>query len=140
MPRPTDNEEGGCNSMGEITDFVHLYIENSDILAVKTYEIARSLQNNIKKQAPYKEGRLKRSIRTDTRITSKFSVITGYYDEGIAPHGDYVLFGTKPHIIRAGKGKSIPTQYGFFKKVNHPGTKANDFLGRGLLDTIAQYG
>ena len=126
--------------MGEITDFVELYIDESDILPKKTYEIARALQNNIKKEAPYKQGRLKRSIRVDTRITDKFSIITGYYDEGLAPHGDYVLFGTKPHDIRAGKGKAIPTPHGFFKKVHHPGTKPNDFLGRGLLNTVAMYG
>ena len=126
--------------MGEITDFVELYVEESNILPKKTYEIARALQNNIKKEAPYKQGRLKRSIRVDTRITDKFSIITGYYDEGLAPHGDYVLFGTPPHDIRAGKGKSIPTPHGFFKKVHHPGTKPNDFLGRGLLNTIAMYG
>ena len=40
--------------MGEITDFVELYIADSDILAKKTFEIARALQNNIKKEAPYK--------------------------------------------------------------------------------------
>ena len=126
--------------MGEITRFVDLYIDNSDILAKRTYQIARALQNNIKKQAPYKEGRLKRSIRVDTRIEKKFSIITGYYDEGIAPHGDYVLFGTDPHEIRPKNKKALKTHYGVFKKVNHPGTKANDFLGRGLLDTIAMYG
>jgi hypothetical protein len=119
--------------MGEITDFVHLYIENSDILAVKTYEIARSLQNNIKKQAPYDQGRLKRSIRTDTRITSKFSIITGYYDEGIAPHGDYVLFGSK-----AVDGKLMKMPWGY--RTKRRAIPGNDFLGRGLLDTIAQYG
>lgn len=126
--------------MGEITDFVNLYIENSDILETKTNEIALSLLNNIKKQAPYKEGRLKRSIRVDTRVSSKFSVITGYFDEGIAPHGIYVLAGTRPHEIRAKNKKALKTPYGAFKKVNHPGTKPNDFLGRGLLDTIAMYG
>jgi hypothetical protein len=83
---------------------------------------------------------LKRSIRTDVRISKKFSIITGYYDEGLAPHGDYVLFGTKPHEIKAKNAKALKTPYGYFKKVNHPGTKPNDFLGRGLLDTIAMYG
>lgn len=129
--------------MGEITDFVELYIENSDILKLRTHEIALALQNNIKKQAPYKEGRLKRSIRVDTRIHDKYSIITGYYDEGIAPHGKYVLSGTKPHMITPKNkkalhwgGKSGP----FSKGHMHPGTKPNDFLGRGLLDTIAMYG
>lgn len=126
--------------MGEITKFVELYIEDSDILPKRTYEIARALQNNIKKEAPYDQGRLKRSIRVDTRITKKFSIITGYYDEGVAPHGDYVLFGTDPHVITPKNKKALKTPYGAFKRVNHPGTKPNDFLGRGLLETVAQYG
>ena len=126
--------------MGEITQFIELYIENSDILPKKTYEIARALQNNIKKEAPYKEGRLKRSIRVDTRIDKKSALITGYWDEGIAPHGEYVLFGTRPHEIRAKNKKALKTPYGAFRKVQHPGTKPNDFLGRGLAQTIARYG
>ena len=125
--------------MGEITSFVELYIENDDTLRVETFKLARSLQNNIKKEAPYKEGRLKRSIRVDTRIEPKHSLITGYYDEGLAPHGDYVLMGTRPHEIRAKNKKALKTPYGAFKRVNHPGTKPNDFLGRGLLATIANY-
>ena len=128
--------------MGEITKFIELYVDK-EILPMKTYEIARALQNNIKKEAPFKEGRLKRSIRVDTRITEKFSIITGYYDEGIAPHGDYVLLGTKPHMIKPKDkkalhwgGKDGPYSRGHM----HPGTKANDFLGRGLANTIALYG
>ena len=126
--------------MGEIKDFVTLYIENSDILENYTNEIALALQNNIKKEAPYKQGRLKRSIRVDTRLYDKYSIITGYWDEGIAPHGIYVLAGTKPHTIRAKKAKALKTPYGAFKKVQHPGTKPNDFLGRGLQSTIELYG
>ena len=125
--------------MGEITDFLELYVDK-EVLPLKTYEIARSLQNNIKKEAPYKEGRLKRSIRVDTRISDTFSIITGYYDEGVAPHGDFVLFGTKPHDIYAKPGSALNTPYGPFKKVHHPGTKPNDFLRRGLDETILLYG
>lgn len=125
--------------MGEITDFIELYVDK-EVLPLKTYEIARSLQNNIKKEAPYKEGRLKRSIRVDTRITDKLGVITGYYDEGVAPHGDFVLFGTRPHDIYAKPGSALNTPYGPFKKVHHPGTKPNDFLRRGLDETILLYG
>ena len=94
--------------MGEITDFVELYLEDSDLLRKQTFEIARSLQNNIKKEAPYDQGRLKRSIRVDTRITDKYSIITGYYDEGVAPHGDYVLFGSK-----AVDGKLMKMPWGY---------------------------
>lgn len=129
--------------MGEITDFVELYIEDSDILPSETYKLARLLQNNIKKEAPYKQGRLKRSIRVDTRITKKYSIITGYWDEGVAPHGIYVLAGTEPHMIKPKNKKAL--HWGgktgpFSKGHEHPGTKPNDFLGRGLLNTIALYG
>ena len=118
--------------MGEITHFLELYIENSDILPVETYKLARSLQNNIKKEAPYKEGRLKRSIRVDTRIKDKTSLITGYYDEGIAPHGDYVLFGSK-----AVEGKLMKMPWGY--RTKRRAIPGNDFLGRGLAATIANY-
>lgn len=119
--------------MGEITDFVELYIENSDILEIKTNEIALDLQNNIKKQAPYDQGRLKRSIRVDTRISNKFSVITGYWDESVAPHGEYVLNGS-----RAVEGKLMKMPWGY--RTRRRAIPGNDFLGRGLLDTIAMYG
>ena len=119
--------------MGEITNFVKLYIEDSDILAKETYTIARTLQNEIKKEAPYDQGRLKRSIRVDTRISKKESIITGYYDEGIAPHGDYVLFGSK-----AVEGKLMKMPWGY--RTKRKAIPGNDFLGRGLMNTIALYG
>ena len=118
--------------MGEIKDFVELYIKDSDILLLETNKIARDLQNNIKKEAPFKEGRLKRSIRVDTRMENKFSIITGYYDESVAPHGDFVLMGTKPV-----KGKLMKMPWGY--RMSRKGTKPNDFLGRGLAATIANY-
>ena len=128
--------------MAEIVDYVDLYINgDSDILEEKTDEIALDLQNNIKKEAPYKEGRLKRSIRVDTRIYKKYSVITGYWDEGLAPHGIFVLAGTRPHAIvsKKGPGSVLSTPFGIFRMVHHPGTKPNDVLGRGLNRTLEAY-
>jgi len=128
--------------MGEITQFIELYVDE-EILPRETYKVARTLQNQIKKEAPYKEGRLKRSIRVDTRISKKFSIITGYWDEGLAPHGIYVLAGTKPHWIEPKNKKALHWggKNGPFSKGHmHPGTKPNDFLGRGLMNTIALYG
>ena len=119
--------------MGEITSFVELYIEDSDILPKKTYEIARALQNNIKKEAPYDQGRLKRSIRVDTRIQPKSSIITGYWDEGVAPHGIFVLAGSK-----AVDGKLMKMPWGY--RTKRKAIPPNDFLGRGLEKTIALYG
>jgi hypothetical protein len=119
--------------MGEISDYVQLYIENSDILEKEANKIAVSLQNNIKKEAPYDQGRLKRSIRVDTRIDKKYALITGYWDEGLAPHGIYVLAGSK-----AVEGKLMKMPWGY--RTKRRAIPANDFLGRGLLDTVAMYG
>ena len=118
--------------MGEITDYVALYIENSDILELEAKKIAISLQNNIKREAPYDQGRLKRSIRVDTRLSKKFALITGYYDESVAPHGDYVLFGSK-----AVEGKLMKMPWGY--RTKRRAIPGNDFLGRGLAATIANY-
>lgn len=129
--------------MGELTDFISLYIEDSNLIGEKTNEIAMNLENNIKREAPYDQGRLKRSIRVDTRIQKTYGLITGYWDEGLAPHGIYVLTGTRPHIIKPKTKKALawdgmPTDYPL-SMVKHPGTKANDFLGRGLEKTLEAY-
>ena len=119
--------------MGEITDYILFYIANENVLEDKTKQIARDLQNNIKKEAPYDQGRLKRSIRVDSRNFTGFDIIVGYYDEGVAPHGDYVLFGSK-----AVKGKLMKMPWGY--RTKRKAIPANDFLGRGLDATVAMYG
>lgn len=118
--------------MGEIKDFVELYIENSDILEERTDDIAMHLENSIKKEAPYDQGRLRRAIRVDTRIYGKYSLITGYWDEGVAPHGIFVLAPTKPV-----EGKLMKMPWGY--RTKRKGTPANDFLGRGLQRTLEAY-
>lgn len=118
--------------MGEIKDYVALYIENSDILEIEANKVAINLQNNIKKEAPYDQGRLKRSIRVDTRIDKKFALITGYWDEGLAPHGIYVLAGSK-----AVSGKLMKMPWGY--RTKRRAIPANDFLGRGLEATLRAY-
>lgn len=119
--------------MGEISNYVRLYIEDSDILEEATELIAQDLQNNIKKEAPYDQGRLKRSIRVDSRVSKSYSIIVGYWDEGVAPHGKYVLSGS-----RAVDGKLMKMPWGY--RTKRKAIPANDFLGRGLKDTMAMYG
>ena len=130
--------------MGEITDFVKIYIEaDSGILEEETNKLAVNLESNIKVEAPYDQGRLRRSIRVDSRIYGNYSIVTGTWDEGLAPHGIFVLSGTKPHEIRPRNKKALawdgmPTDYPVMV-VHHPGTKPNDFLGRGLNRTLEAY-
>ncbi|MFI9026299.1 hypothetical protein [Streptomyces sp. NPDC053560] len=52
------------------------------------------------------------------------------------PAVNYVLEGTRPHIIRPRRKKALRFDVGgqtvFAKVVHHPGTKPNNFLGRAL--------
>lgn len=127
--------------MGEITDFIELYVKDSSILPEAVDEISKTLEDNIKEEAPYDQGRLKRSIQTDSRVYGNYGLVTGTWDESVAPHGIYVLAGTRPHTIISKKGPGHPlnTPFGMFRIVEHPGTKPNDFLGRGLDRTVAMY-
>ena len=107
--------------MAEIMDYLNLYVEEA--LKEKTNEVALSLENNIKAQLyeghGYDTGNLRRNIRVDSRINKNFSIITGYYDEGNADYGEYVLRGIR------GKGLA---------KVG-----PIDFLGDGLERTLEAY-
>lgn len=100
-------------------DYLNLYVEEA--LKEKTNEVALSLENNIKAQLyeghGYDTGNLRRNIRVDSRISKNFSIITGYYDEGNADYGEYVLRGIR------GKAKVAPI----------------DFLGDGLNETLEAY-
>ena len=102
-------------------DYLNLYVEEA--LKEKTNEVALSLENNIKAQLyeghGYDTGNLRRNIRVDSRINKNFSIITGYYDEGNADYGEYVLRGIR------GKGLA---------KVG-----PIDFLGDGLSKTLEAY-
>lgn len=100
-------------------DYLNLYVEEA--LREKTNEVALSLENNIKAQLyeghGYDTGNLRRNIRVDSRISKNFSIITGYYDEGNADYGEYVLRGIR------GKKEVAPI----------------DFLGDGLERTLEAY-
>jgi len=109
--------------MGEIKDFVNLYVDQSGILEERTKEISLSLRANIKSELyeghGYDTGNLKRNIRTDHRIYKRYAIIIGYYDEGNADYGIYVIRG----IRGKGLAKAGPI----------------DFLGVGLQKTLEMY-
>lgn len=105
--------------MAEITEYLRRYVE--DELHRIADEIALDLEKNIKAQLyeghGYDTGNLRRNIRVDTRHHKMGSVITGYYDEGNADYGEYVLRGVR------GKAEVAPI----------------DFLGDGLKQTLENY-
>lgn len=118
--------------MGEIKNFVHLYIQDSDILEEATNKLAMNLENNIKNEAPYDQGRFRRSIRVVSHVYDQYALIHGYYDAGLAPHGWFVLTGSK-----AVSGKLMKMPWGY--RTKRRAIKPNDFLGRGLQRTLEAY-
>jgi len=79
--------------------------------------------------APIKEGTLRGSHRVESRGLLERII---FPDQGVAPHALFVILGTKPHTIKgkpylSWKGAKHPV-----KKVNHPGTKPNDYMKKSI--------
>ena len=77
--------------MGEITDYVTLYIEQSDILEDKAEEISVDLEKNIQEvigpgQVGYDTGHLHDSIVADYAVGQSMAVVRGWYS---ADYGQY---------------------------------------------------
>ena len=106
--------------MGEITDYVQLYIEDSNILEEATQVIEKDLLDNMRsnlwKGHGYDKGELYRDISTHSEVNKLFSIIIGFFT---VEHGEYVISGVR------GKGyaKSGPI----------------DFLTDGLQKTLEMY-
>lgn len=77
--------------MGEITEFVTLYIDNSDILEDEAEKISRDLEDNIKDiigpgEVGYDTGHLHDTVQSDYSIMGKIAWVTGWYS---ADYGKY---------------------------------------------------
>jgi hypothetical protein len=77
--------------MGEITDIIDLYIEDSDIIEDRASEISHSLEENIKGIiAPgfvgYDTGHLHDSIVSDYEVDGNIGVVMAWYG---ADYGQY---------------------------------------------------
>ena len=105
-------------------------------IAIQKYLVI--LESNTKKEAPVNKqgggGSLRQSIRGKmTGVLSGEVTIK-------SPYAIYVEMGTRPHEIRYSKpGRdglyNKRTKQGFGRVVHHPGTKANDFMGRAVADS-----
>ena len=118
--------------MGEIVDFVQVYIKDLNLLEKETDTLSQLLENHIKTEAPYDKGKLRESIRVVSEVYEDHAVITGTWDEGIAPHGIFVLTGSK-----AVEGKLMKMPWGY--RMSRKAIPANDFLGRGLTGALEAY-
>ena len=78
--------------MGEITDFVTLYIQESDILEDEAKKLSVSLEDNIKDiirpgQVGYDTGHLQGTVQGDYSIESDtLAIVTGWFS---ADYGKY---------------------------------------------------
>jgi hypothetical protein len=94
------------------------------------------------KFAPKRTGVYSQSIFYRTYQQQTGVELRGY---SAKPLGNWIVEGTKPHVIRAVKAKMLrffwekgpkgPGIY-FFYKVNHPGTKKNPFFSKALDEWI----
>ena len=107
--------------MDEITNYVTMYIENSDILPDAVEIIETELETNMKSNlwAPnhgYDKGELHDNISTRSHISNNLATIIGFYT---VEHGKYVISGVRGK----GEAKSGPI----------------DFLTLGLEKTLENY-
>jgi hypothetical protein len=82
-------------------------------------------KHTVKGVVPWRTGFLTQSFRAE--LTS--GMLRWFPTASYAP---YVEFGTKPHVIEPKDKKALywPGAAHPVRKVNHPGTPANDFMGR----------
>lgn len=88
----------------------------------------RIILDALKTEAPVKTGALRDSI------TSRSSGPQGAGFYGLY-YGEYVVHGTRPHIIMPSVKKALywPGARHPVRRVNHPGTKPNDFVRRAVM-------
>lgn len=99
---------------------------------------ARSVAVFARRFAPVKSGRLRAGIGVEQsrEATGRYKV--GYDVVSKAAHSVFVVKGTRPHVIRPKSNSGVlrfmvGNTVVFARSVNHPGTKANDFLDRALV-------
>lgn len=98
-------------------------------------KVTRQILNRAKVLAPVRTGRLRASGRMDVKITH-FGP-TGVVTFPVR-YAEYVHDGTRPHIIRAKKGKALKFKVAgkvlYRPLVHHPGTKPKPFLRRAMVE------
>jgi len=94
---------------------------------------ALMVQTQATHTAPVKEGRLRGDITVFPQ-TKAHEISIG--NTSLIDYAVFVYYGTKPHVIEPKRKKALKTPYGTFKKVNHPGTKANPYLDDALEQVV----
>jgi HK97 gp10 family phage protein len=105
-------------------------------------EAARQVVNRAKVLAPVDTGRLRASIRVESRRTFTFRSV--YTVGSNVEYAGFVNDGTRPHVIRPRNAQALRFRVGgrvvYARVVNHPGTRAKPFLDRALREVAASRG
>jgi hypothetical protein len=88
----------------------------------------------VEHEAPYITGRLRGDITVFPQHNAH-EIEVG--NTRLIDYAVYVYYGTKPHEIKPKRKKALKTPYGTFKKVKHPGTKANPYLDNALSAIVS---
>jgi hypothetical protein len=99
------------------------------------FRVGVEVANRAKVIAPIVSGNLRNDIQVfdDDLIDGVIAI----GNTQITPYAKFVHDGTKPYEIRPKRKKALKTPYGVYKKVNHPGIKANPYLEKALKDVVS---
>jgi len=65
------------------------------------------------------------------------------HDGNRAPHAEFVIFGTQPHVIKPKNKKALrwvgPGGFVFAGKVNHPGYRGDDYMSKAKNDAVGAF-
>ena len=143
--------------MGEITEFVQLYIENADVLEEQLDEMSLKLVENIQNQLYGGHGRitgnLRDSIQSDFSVDGLNGVVRAYIggtaeEYGWAVNDGYDAFDIYPKgIATYHAGQKLTSGSALWwpgadhpvRKVHHPGFGGYEFMEAGLEETVALY-
>ena len=104
-----------------------------------TKQVAADETKLIRSLAPARTGKFKRTIVPYARNFVAGVEFLNYPKLGQKLR-HWIVEGTKPHIIRAKRAKALRfpwvrmQRWGYFKKVRHPGTRPDDFIGEGIRE------
>ena len=101
--------------------------------AIKNFinRMANEIMVIAKNKAPVDTANLQGDIRVLKNASeSSLTAVIGNTKE--ASYAKFVHFGTKPFTIKPKKKKALKTKFGVFKKVKHPGSKANPYFEKAV--------
>ena len=102
-------------------------------MRVVSQRVAADMTAELRRTSPVITGDLYSSITSRYVVTPNRATIDFQAE---APYAEYVIEGTRPHVIRARNARTLSFYWpkiggqAFFKSVNHPGNAPNPFWRR----------